>query len=119
MNSVSCITADMGGNDELPPLKFAFNMPMKEGYEKKIFFLTDGGVGNHGAVVKLVADNSKAAKVFTFGIECSGSDEKLVIDTARVGGGTCSIIRNNSDLKSKVIAALCEASELSLKDCKF
>lgn len=37
-------------------------------YDKKIFFLTDGGVGNSNAVVKLVKENAHKVKVHTFGI---------------------------------------------------
>lgn len=35
------------GNEEIKPMEFAFNFQMEEGYSKKIFFLTDGGVGNY------------------------------------------------------------------------
>lgn len=107
----------MSGNEEIPPLTYAFNKPLPKGYEKKIFFLTDGGVGNHKAVVQLVKDYASKAKVFTFGIQCYGSDLKLVEDVAKVGGGTCSLFQNNDELKAKVITALSKASEPSLKDC--
>lgn len=36
----------MSGNEEIKPLNFAFKMLLKPKYEKTIFFLTDGGVGN-------------------------------------------------------------------------
>jgi hypothetical protein len=72
---ITPFTADMSGNEEIQPLTYAFKMPLKKGYEKKIFFLTDGGVGDHSAVVNLVKSNAHLAKIYTFGIQCTGRDE--------------------------------------------
>jgi len=47
---------------------------MKPGYQKRIFFLTDGGVGNHDRVVEVVKANADKASVHTFGIQCTGRD---------------------------------------------
>ena len=49
--------ADFGGTEPVPPLKFAFKMPVQNGYQKKIFFLTDGGCG-HSETVQTVKNNA-------------------------------------------------------------
>ena len=72
IQEVGTFTADMSGNEEIKPMKFAYDMILPKGYSKKIFFLTDGGVGNHKAVVDLVKANADKANLYTLGIQCSG-----------------------------------------------
>ena len=65
--------ADYGGNEEIAPLTFAFDRKIPNGYNKKIFFLTDGGIGTdvgggHKAVVKCVKKNAHKAQLHTIGI---------------------------------------------------
>lgn len=50
LNSIKVMTANMGSTEALPPLIKAVNIlkAEKKLYRKKIFFLTDGGVGAKG-----------------------------------------------------------------------
>ena len=63
--------------------------------------------------------NSSKAQLFTIGIECSGSDAKCVEDCAKEGKGKPYIIKTQTDIKTKIIQALSDASEMSLINCKL
>lgn len=75
-------------------MQFAFDFPLQPGFSKKLFFLTDGGVGNHKAVVDLVIKNQRKMQLHTLGIQCEGEDEELVLDCAKYGGGTASVVED-------------------------
>lgn len=50
IQSIETYQADMGGNEELTPLKAAFKLINSDtqGQSKNVFLLTDGGVGVGG-----------------------------------------------------------------------
>ena len=67
---MSTFYSDMSGNEEIQPLTYAFDldtgsvfdvMGARKPLTKRIFFLTDGGVGNHAAVVDLAKRNAHKA----------------------------------------------------------
>ena len=64
--------------------------------------LTDGDVDNPENVIKLAADCPFDIRIHTIGIgkECS---IKLVQDVAKAGGGSCSLVPDNVNLKGIVI----------------
>ena len=73
---------------------------------KRIFFLTDGCVGNNNEVIEQAKQHSDKAKVFTFGLG-TGCDVELCQGMAKAGRGSCSIVEDGSaDLNGKVIKAL-------------
>ena len=87
--------------------------------QKRIFLLTDGQVGNAYYVSEQAKLGNDAIRTHTFGIG-SGCDKKMVIDVAKAGRGSQSLVLDNSsELNSKVISALANAFEPSLKGCKL
>ena len=87
--------------------------------QKRIFLLTDGQVGNSREVVNQAKFANDSIRTHTFGIG-QGCDEQMVIDVAKAGRGSHSLVLDNSnELNSKVILALARAFEPSLKGCKL
>ena len=81
--------------------------------------LTDGDVGNNDQVVNQAKRHSDKIKVFTFGLG-NGCDRDLVIRTAEAGRGTYTIVEDGcTDLNGKVIKALSNAMEPSLKGVSY
>jgi len=70
--------------------------------------LTDGAVGNTGAVIDLVKQNCKvdgSIRLHTFGVG-NGADIKLIKGCAFAGIGNFSFIENAKQVESKVIESL-------------
>lgn len=51
----------MEGTEEIEPLTHAFNMEIPIGFDKKIFFLTDGDIMSRDSLIDLVKANSSKA----------------------------------------------------------
>ena len=87
---------------------------------KRIFLLTDGQVGNSYAVIEQAKYQNDTIRTHTFGIG-SGCDEHMVIETAKAGRGSYSLVKDNNskELNAKVINALAHAFEPSLKNCEL
>ena len=74
---------------------------------------------NPNQVIAQVKSFDDSIRTHTFGVG-NGCDSTLVIDAAKAGRGSHSLIIENIDqLNSKVITALKWASEPSLKGCKL
>lgn len=97
--------ANLGGTDIDTPLKKAFKIKTKKEYQKRIFLLTDGEVGNPDKVIEIAKSNNENGRVYTFGV---GSDcsKYLVKEVARAGRGSYSFIEEDENLNVKVINAL-------------
>ena len=61
------------------------------GLKKRIFLLTDGSVSSPQEVIAQATQHSDSARVFSFGLG-SGCDRDLVINSARAGRGTYTIV---------------------------
>ena len=111
---------DFGGTNILKPLKAAqVNEQYNSGLKKRIFLLTDGCVSNAAEIEKQARCKSNKIRVFTFGLG-QGCDRDLVTKVAQAGRGTHTIVEDGSaDLNGKVIRALGNAIEPSLKGVKF
>ena len=81
--------------------------------------LTDGCVGNNDQVANQAKKHNDKIKVFTFGLG-NGCDRDLVMRTAEAGRGTYTIVEDGcTDLNGKVIKALSNAMEPSLKGVSY
>ncbi|XP_076104765.1 von Willebrand factor A domain-containing protein 5A-like [Mytilus galloprovincialis] len=108
----SKMDADMGGTEILEPLKKIYSETCKHGYPRQIFLLTDGEVGNTSEVISLVRRHKKNTRVFTFGIG-DGVSTSLIKNVAKASRGKAVFIKDNDNMKAKVISAM----KSSLTDC--
>jgi hypothetical protein len=70
---VTDMQANYGGTEIYQPLEAIFRQPVKAGFLRQIFVLTDGEVSNSPAVVDLVKRNSSHGRVFALGLGASAS----------------------------------------------
>jgi len=106
--------ANLGGTEIYSPLKLIFNTPIKNGYPRFIFLLTDGGVSNTYHVIQLIEENSDRARVFTVGIG-NGCSPELITKAALYGKGKHEFVPNPSEIHGKVMSLL----NASLSPCYF
>ena len=142
LEHIDRMDADMGGTEILPPLIRAQQMEMPGAYrdynqwlidqvngtryplpmkhvQKRIFLLTDGQVGNSHSVIQQAKFANDSIRTHTFGVG-KGCDEKMVVNVAKAGRGSHSLVHDKSNIfNSKVILALDQAFEPSLKVCKL
>lgn len=84
-------------------------------FKRQIFVLTDGGIHNQAATLKLVADNSAENRIFSFGIG-SGCSTALVNGLAEQGKGTASFIADKSGFswdKEQSLSEICIKSVMA------
>ena len=101
IKQVEQMRANYGGTNILLPLHEAINQ-IQTKLNKRIFLITDGEVDDRNTVIKAARDAPLDIRIHTFGIG-SDCDERLVKELASAGRGTCSLVRENKDLKSQVI----------------
>lgn len=69
----------------------AFKVETTKEYQKRIFLLTDGSVGNPGKIIEIAKQNNENGRVHTFGVG-AGCSKYLVREVARAGRGSYSFI---------------------------
>jgi Mg-chelatase subunit ChlD len=79
---VAALTADLGGTEILPALKFVLERREDRSLPRHIVVLTDGEVTNTDAVLSLAKSHAAHARIFTFGIG-AGASHHLVNGLAR------------------------------------
>jgi len=99
------VKANMGGTDIYNPLEKIFSLPVKKGYPRFIFLLTDGDVTNTQDVLSLIKENKMKAQVFTLGIG-NGCSPELIKKAAYHGRGQYEFIENADGIHEKVINLL-------------
>ena len=84
----------------------------------RIFLLTDGEVQNRDSCISRAKTGNEEIRLHTFGIggQC---DKEMVINMAKQGRGSCSLIDNIDKLKPLVIRSLKKATQPSLKNCQL
>lgn len=114
---VSTFKADLGGTEILTPLNAIFQQKPFKNYQRNIFLLTDGAVGNQEAIFKLISKSCiyNNQRIFSIGIG-SGCSESLVRKTAQLGGGSSIFISNEEDMGEKIINLLNDSISPSLTD---
>ena len=99
---VAALTADLGGTEILPALKFVLERREDRSLPRHIVVLTDGEVTNTDAVLSLAKSHAAHARIFTFGIG-AGASHHLVNGLARAGGGTAEFIFPGERIEPKVV----------------
>lgn len=119
LSQIEYFDSDYGGTEIYDPLCLAVDSLSRHQKETRIFLLTDGQVSDRENVIAKGNTGSDHIRIHTFGIG-SGCDVGMVEQVAKNGRGSCSLVKDNDDnLKGLVISALANASEPSLKNCKF
>ena len=108
VKQISGFRADMGGNDVLNTLRKIYSNQADPAYPRSLYLLTDGGEPNHSEIVKYVEENSKATRVYSFGIATTrdSMDGWLITEIARVAKGISIFIDNPSTIGKSVISVL-------------
>lgn len=97
------IDANLGGTEILPALKYVFEQPASsKGHKRELFILTDGEVFNEEELMRLVKENRKNARIFSFGIGY-GPSESLVRGLARESGGMAEFVSPEERIEEKVL----------------
>jgi len=102
---VAKFDSNMGGTHIYNPLQEVLEAPLKKGYPRFVFLLTDGDVSNTQQVLLLVSHNSHRAKVFTIGVG-SGCSPELITKAAHYGRGKHEFVADEKDIYEKVINLL-------------
>ena len=108
VKAVRTMGADMGGTEVYAPLHTLLTSATIPGYPKQVFLLTDGGVSNTEGVIKMVAANTKFARVHTIGIG-NGASEALIVGCAKSGKGHHVFISDADNPSEKIIQLLTDS----------
>lgn len=123
---IATYNADMGGNEELTPLKAAIDLLKKDdkGHVKNIFLLTDGGVGVGGQctipqLLQFGRDNKDVAAIHTIGVG-SGVELDFCHNIAKETDGKCLIVTENDmkndEMSGLIVNALEQAAQVGLQE---
>ena len=102
---VDVFDADMGGTEIYTCLQDIYQRPLRKGYPRFIFLLTDGGVSNTSKVLDLIKSHNDKAQVFTVGLG-NGCSAELITKGALYGRGKHEFVANNNEIYEKVIGLL-------------
>ena len=117
-NKVKSFAANMGGTEIFSCLKCIYDQPLKKGYPRFVFLLTDGEICNTNEVLDLVKQNSNKAQVFTVGIG-SGCSAELITKTAYYGRGKHEFVVDSQEISEKVVSLLDSSLSPCLSDFSF
>jgi len=101
------LAADLGGTEIEKPLAYIFSEPPPEGFDRRVFLLTDGSVSNINRVLSLVkvkCEHSRS-RLCTVGIGNHVS-HALVDGLAEVGGGTAEYVAAGEAMEAKIVRQL-------------
>ena len=75
-----------GGTEIVPAIKHAFSSPLINRTLRIVVFLTDGYVSNESAVMQLINEKIKGARIYAFGVGTS-VNRYLLSEMGRIGHG--------------------------------
>lgn len=101
----------MGGTELMQPLVSAVQLAGVG----LVVLLTDGQVGNEAQILARVLEETKGARIFTFGIGTAVSDV-LLRDLARHTGGGMELIHPGERIDEKVIATFAKATAPTVRN---
>ncbi len=85
-----------GGTEMLSAINSIFDLPKTEGRRRLVLFLTDGFIGNEGAVLATVRQRLEDSRVFSLGVG-SSVNHYLIEGLAYVGHGESITIRQDGN----------------------
>lgn len=98
--------AARGGTEILPALTEALDLFARASEKTRtavIVLITDGQVGNEGAVLKLIQNADSRIRLFTVGVD-SAVNSGLLSNLARIGRGTSVIVEPGAALEDALIS---------------
>ncbi|XP_043558374.1 von Willebrand factor A domain-containing protein 5B1 isoform X2 [Chiloscyllium plagiosum] len=107
--------ADMGGTNVLGALSWIFKQPMRRGYPRQLFILTDATVRHAGKIIELVRKNANSARCFSYGLGPNAC-KRLLHGVAKATGGTVEFFNEGERLQPKLMKSLKKAIEPALSD---
>jgi Ca-activated chloride channel family protein len=90
-----------GGTEMASALRQALSTTESEGHMRQVVFLTDGAVGNEGALFELIRQHLGASRLFTIGIG-SAPNGHFMTRAARFGRGTYTYIDKLSKVSERM-----------------
>jgi Ca-activated chloride channel family protein len=90
-----------GATEVISGLMAALTLPHDPARLRMIVFITDGYIGNEDEILKLVAENSKEARLFSFGVG-SAVNRYLLEEMGKMGRGVADVIRPDEDTSNAV-----------------
>jgi len=115
---VRSVDADLGGTELYAPLKAIFEIPPTAGRSRQVILLTDGQVGNEGAIIDLARVHKRNHRMFTFGIGNACSTH-LVKSLARVTGGAAEFVSAGERIEDKVLRTFSRLSSPMATDIEI
>jgi len=91
-----------GGTEIIPAIKKAFSSPLINRTLRIVVFLTDGYVSNESAVMQLINEKIKGARIYAFGVGTS-VNRYLLSEMGRIGHGFARYIDPTEDSEEGAI----------------
>lgn len=107
-----------GGTEMAPALSFALDGSDTPGYLRQVVFMTDGGVANEDALLKLIAQRLGKSRLFTVGIG-SAPNGHFMTKAAQFGRGTFTYIGDVREVHEKMAALLEKIDAPVLQDVEI
>ncbi|WP_460853336.1 hypothetical protein [Pseudomaricurvus hydrocarbonicus] len=104
-----------GGTEMYTPLDAVLSEPAAEGFLKQVVFITDGSVGNEGALFQLIEQKLHQARLFTVGIG-SAPNSFFMRKSAQFGRGTFTHVGNLAEVSEKMSALFRQLQTPRLQD---
>ncbi|MBL0041002.1 MAG: marine proteobacterial sortase target protein [Xanthomonadales bacterium] len=98
---VSRLQAD-GGTEIAGALRLAQSLPAVNGHLRQIVFITDGAVGNEGAIYQQLAQTDDPARLFMVGIGAA-PNRAFLRRAAELGRGVATVIDANAEIDQALI----------------
>lgn len=100
-NHIDSLNAN-GGTEFVPAINQAFSSPLISQTLRIVVFLTDGYIGNESAVIQLISEKIKDARVYAFGVGTS-VNRYLLSEMGRIGHGFARYIDPTEDSEEVAI----------------
>ncbi len=107
-----------GGTEMKPALLLALDGSNNHERLRQVVFLTDGAVGNEGALLDLISKRLGASRLFTVGIG-SAPNSYFMSRAASIGRGTFTYIGKEAEVKMKMMSLFAKLEHPVLSDLRL